>query len=466
MTDILRLPGWVPTSVDETDDRMIIHAEYTKQPEACQVCGVVGAALYKHGRREITFLERPFGVPTKIVAKVQRYRCRECGGLFPQPLEGIDAERRMTQRCVTYISRRALVDTFQSVSQEVGCDEKTVRNVANSHIEVLDEDYKPYLPEWIGLDENHLNKIMRAVITDVFNRKPIDMLIDRHPPTLRKWFGQFKDRSHVKGLTIDMYRPYRRVAAELFGDLPVVVDKFHVVKKANESVDRVRKRLGKKRGAKTNTDWKRRVALLRMRYRDLNDKQRFNLDMWLDNEPELAQAYWLKERLFDIYDLPKAEAIEAFDSYAGTVPANLKADFLELTRAMKNWRSEILNYFDFPITNAYTEGINGITKVINRMGRGYSFEGIRARLLFGDRKVSARQLRAKRAAELAQMYRCFCCHGLYSGDEMDADAKVLAAVRQHAPGAADGESSLLMCRECEARFNQEETTHHLSLSTD
>ena len=109
MTDILRLPGWAPTAIDETHERMIIHAECTGKPDACQVCGVVNAPLYKHGLREITFLDTPFGKPTRIVAKVQRYRCRECGGLFPQPLEGIDAERRMTQRCVAYIGKQCLI---------------------------------------------------------------------------------------------------------------------------------------------------------------------------------------------------------------------------------------------------------------------------------------------------------------------------------------------------------------------
>jgi hypothetical protein len=111
------------------------------------------------------------------------------------------------------------------------------------------------------------------------------------------------------------------------------------------------------------------------------------------------------------------------------VPASLKADFNDLTRAMRNWRKEILNYFDYPITNAYTEALNGVTKVMNRMGRGYSFEVIRARMLFNDRKPSARQLRAQRAAENKILYRCACCHGLFPPAEMDANAEVLAAAR-------------------------------------
>jgi hypothetical protein len=34
-------------------------------------------------------------------------------------------------------------------------------------------------------------------------------------------------------------------------------------------------------------------------------------------------------------------------------------------------------------TNAYTESLNGLIKITNRIGRGYSFEVIRARMLYG-----------------------------------------------------------------------------------
>jgi hypothetical protein len=43
---------------------------------------------------------------------------------------------------------------------------------------------------------------------------------------------------------------------------------------------------------------------------------------------------------------------------------------------------DIFNYFDCPITNGYTEAMNGVMKAANRMGRGYSYEVIRAKLLF------------------------------------------------------------------------------------
>ena len=43
------------------------------------------------------------------------------------------------------------------------------------------------------------------------------------------------------------------------------------------------------------------------------------------------------------------------------------------------------------ITNAYTEGLNGLVKISNRLGRGYSYEIIRAKTLYAKhaRKVGS-----------------------------------------------------------------------------
>ncbi|WP_420883040.1 transposase [Trinickia caryophylli] len=41
-------------------------------------------------------------------------------------------------------------------------------------------------------------------------------------------------------------------------------------------------------------------------------------------------------------------------------------------------------YFDHPVTNAYTESLNNLIRVMNRLGRGYSFEALRAKILFAE----------------------------------------------------------------------------------
>ncbi len=57
-------------------------------------------------------------------------------------------------------------------------------------------------------------------------------------------------------------------------------------------------------------------------------------------------------------------------------------EFKELLRILSHWREEILNYFDYPITNGFVEGKNNRIKTIKRMAYGYhNMDNFRLRIL-------------------------------------------------------------------------------------
>ena len=47
------------------------------------------------------------------------------------------------------------------------------------------------------------------------------------------------------------------------------------------------------------------------------------------------------------------------------------AEFKELLHTLSNWREEILNYFDYRITNGFVEGKNNRIKTIKRLAYCY-----------------------------------------------------------------------------------------------
>ncbi len=482
MTDILDLEGWNVVAKRVDGDDYLIEAEYTVPPKACTKCGNIGN-LYKHGPKPIYIRDSPIrGRPVRILAHTQRFKCRECGATFIQPLGGIHHDSRMTIRCVDFIQTQCLRQTFLHIAELVGCDDKTVRNLAGDYIGRLNAEYKPWLPEWLGIDETQIDGKLRCIITDVVNRQPIDMLPDRDKPSVTNWLWQFRDRRVVKGLAIDMWRPYKDAAQSVFPGLPVIIDKFHVVKMANKAMDDIRITLAKDQDKATGKDWMRRKSLLRLRYKNLDEKGRFNLQMWLDNEPNVAMAYRLKESFYDIYDAPtREEAERRLDAWRESVPASMKKgkkSFAPLLTATRNWRQEILAFFDHPISNGYTEALNGVAKVINRSGRGYSFEVLRARLLFGKVKTQPvvvtpaedkaevirdiqRRKRSMRAFLIAKFGNtCRSCGGVY-------EDKDLLAARTKGPYLDDKpeEGMELLCSGCYVRFHTERTSGHSAPST-
>lgn len=58
--------------------------------------------------------------------------------------------------------------------------------------------------------------------------------------------------------------------------------------------------------------------------------------------------------------------------------------YISITETVNRWSLEIFNYFDHPYTNGVTEAINGCIKAIARDGKGYSFEILRGKVLYGQ----------------------------------------------------------------------------------
>lgn len=465
--DIIHLPGWTSVRMSLVGDAYELSARYIVQPDACLKCGVSGL-LYQHGTKVSTYRDFPLlGHPTRIMASVQRYRCQACGKTFLQPLTGVQEARRMTERCAQFIKEQCLLDTFVKIAGNIGCDDKTVRNLAAEHIAALDLRHQPPLPTWLGIDETHIDGKKRCVLTDIGERRPLDMLVDREKPTVTGWLLSRQGRSTVKCVVIDMFEPYRAVLRSVLPGVPIVIDKFHVLRLANYGMEQVRSRLQKAEKAKKvneRRDWVRSRSYLNKRYNKLTEEQARAVDMWLGSEPTLKIAHRMKEIVYSIYDLPKDHAVAAYDDLLRSVSTEIKTDFKPLLTAMKNWRSEILAYFDHPISNAYTEAVNGVAKAINRSGRGYSFEVLRARLLFGKAhppKLSPaivkeipptvtmqRRVSARARAELLQLSggRCGSCRGVFEPRELEMHT---------VPALVPGEhfKAMMLCMNCHRRFH-------------
>lgn len=58
-TDILNLPKWDVTELEESHDEYFIKARYTVQPEVCLSCGVIHPKLHRYGTKQQPFRDLP-----------------------------------------------------------------------------------------------------------------------------------------------------------------------------------------------------------------------------------------------------------------------------------------------------------------------------------------------------------------------------------------------------------------------
>lgn len=186
-------------------------------------------------------------------------------------------------------------------------------------------------------------------------------------------------------VAMDMWKPYRDAVETVIPDAQIVIDKFHVVRMANDALERVRKSLREQLTPKQRRGLMHDRFVLLKRERDLTDKEAFLLDRWCKNYPELGMAYRQKENFYAIYDAKSpVEAKALFNAWLHNLTPEIREAFNDLARAWQNWEPYICNYFNHPVTNAYTESLNNLIRVMNRLGRGYSFEALRAKVLFAE----------------------------------------------------------------------------------
>lgn len=384
---VMGLGGWAVERYREFEDgRFEVYARCQVVPVACNHCSSDSLILF--GSQTQKFRDVPYHMkPTVLVVERQRLRCKDCGKTQFQMLPHMDSKRMMTDRLRNYIREQSMKRTFTGIAEDTGADEKTVRQVFSEYADELEQTHKVYTPEWLGIDEVHLTRQMRCVLTDVHKKKPLDILKDRNKPTVERWLATYMDPKVVKVVTMDMHTAYRNAVQKVLPEAKIIVDKFHVERAANKALDTVRKATHKTIGEYQRKQLKHDRKIMLMRRDELNDQQRFILGVWLDNFADLGKAYLLKEAFYDIYSFPtKYHAEMTYQVWLEDLNKQsdlIRESFSEITTFMGNWREPIFNYFDVRTTNAYTESVNGLLKQIYRNGRGYSFKAIRAKVLYG-----------------------------------------------------------------------------------
>lgn len=338
-----------------------------------------------HSSKERQIHDIPIhGKPVILMLKHNRYKCPCCNKTFYQPFHAIERNDKVTLRLKHYIQQQSLRKPFLEVGYDCGLSHTSVRKYFKEEIARLDAERNIKAPRVLGIDEAHLNKKMRGVFTDTENNKLLEITEDNLKRTVKHTIQNMEGYEDIEVVTIDMWSGYRYACRELIPKATVVVDKFHVVQYANNALDKVRKEL-KHSLCKDRTRILRndRWVLLKNK-EDLSEKDIMLRDTWFDEFPELGVAYWLKETLRDIYieSKDRYEAFQRFYEWECRIPDDFKA-FKDLQNTYNNNKQEIFNYFLQPYTNAYTESINNVIKSIEKAGKGYSYEVLRAKVLYG-----------------------------------------------------------------------------------
>ena len=198
-------------------------------------------------------------------------------------------------------------------------------------------------------------------------------------------------RAGVGVVALDPWRGYLTAARDLLPDALVTVDRFHIVRLANQVVTEVRQRtqqevLGR-RGRKGDPLYVVRRMLLVGRER-LTEGQRRRLEAALahrlgDVYDEIACAWWAKEHLRDVSAAPNlTEARKRLAEFYEWAEQVNVPEVDRLARTIRTWQTEVLNYHRTQATNGPTEAVNLLIEKTRRQAHGFrNWNNYRLRLL-------------------------------------------------------------------------------------
>ncbi len=229
----------------------------------------------------------------------------------------------------------------------------------------------------IGIDETSKkgHKYV-TVVVDLNQRKVIYVTNGKDASTVDRFVEDFEahkgNPEAIKIVTCDMSLGFRKGIREHFINSNTIIDKFHVIKHANEALDKVRREESRMNPWCHDLLKRTKYLWLKNDY-NLTDTQLEKKETLLHKRLKTSRAYAMRVTLQDIYEysFSRSEAENRMKQLCSWMMHSRLNPMKDLANLIRNHWIEILNYFDYGYTNAILEGMNSIIQNIKRRARGF-----------------------------------------------------------------------------------------------
>jgi len=382
----LGLPEVRVMQVEEEEQQITVEVQYRALSASCPRCGQRSAKVHSVSRQS----KRDQGLWNKVVYLVlhkRRFRCLGCRKVFSEPDPVFGARRRSSQRFRQHLGGTAMHQTIRHTAYKEMVGEGLVRRCLTEEAgRLLGAAAACQSSRVLGVDEFSIKKgqVYDTAIMDIEHKQVLGVVSGRGQKSVEAFLDRLPDREAIEVVVMDMHEPFRQAVELCLPGAKVVADKFHVIKHVNQALDQVRIQA---KGDKKKELFRSRYLLLKGSER-LTEEDNKRLERLFSHYPKLAAAWALKERFRRWYRSDTREEAEAgLAQWEESVRQHGPAPFHKLFSMLRDWRKEILNYFDHRYTNGFVEGKNNRIKVIKRVAYGYrNTENFRQRIMLTNVK--------------------------------------------------------------------------------
>jgi transposase len=247
-----------------------------------------------------------------------------------------------------------------------------------------DEEIVPY----IGIDEKSIGKEHDYVtaMNDLLAGRVIDVVKDRTIEATEELVSKLseKQKNGVEAIAMDFWPAFISTVNSKLPKAQIVHDKFHISKYLNEAVDKVRRsenrllfRQNDKRLVGSKFFWLQNIE-------NMTDKRKEQFEWLLEQNLKTGKAWGMKTLFRDFWThTNREEARDFFNAWMISVEKIAALPLIKVAKMLKKNIDRILNYFENPISNGVSEGLNSKIQFIKSAARGFhSFKSYRTRILF------------------------------------------------------------------------------------
>src|SRR5580765_1151076 len=321
----------------------------------------------------------------EITCRLPRGKCRQCGHVFRvrPPWEGLSTHFTKEFEAFGLVLMREM--PVSKVAEIMGETDTRLWRMLFRQVDAAYAEADFTNVCCVGVDEMSVRKGYEyvSVFADLLAKRVIFATEGKDKETLVKFVETLeKHNGHRHAITqvsMDMSAAYQAGVKDNCRNAQVVFDKFHVIKNANEAVDKVRKAEIGRGGEGVWEALRGSMWLWRKNPENLTDKERDRMGKIKDKNLCTAKTYQMRLVLQDIYrSAGAATARHRFKVWCRWVrwaarfyKNSLFLSMVKLARMVESHLEGILAHWKWGVTNAFMEGLNSLFSATKRKARGY-----------------------------------------------------------------------------------------------
>ncbi len=181
-----------------------------------------------------------------------------------------------------------------------------------------------------------------------------------------------RKKVQLAAVAIDMSQAYTKAVREVFPDVDIVHDRYHVVALVNKAIDDTRRDIARDLSDSDRQYVKGSRFLLLKGKEKLSPEGLKHLEQLMELNEPLYKAYLLKEELRTFWNLVnEAEGQSFLSSWIVNAKTLGIKHFTKLAETLQQHEQGLLDYFKHQITTAPLEGLNNKIKTLKRQAYGF-----------------------------------------------------------------------------------------------